>query len=136
VAHLPHHGGIRRFLRDSLAGRAGGDHFRLGPHAAVRSVLQGGHGIAKELARNNLAVITGGGPGIMEAANRGAAKAKGKSVGLNIELPFEQKGNRLRQRPAPLSITFSRARSVLSSIALPLSICRAALARWTNFSRS
>lgn len=49
--------------------------------------------IARRLAEKGFSIITGGGPGIMEAGNKGAAEAGGKSVGMNIRLPFEQKPN-------------------------------------------
>src|ERR1700709_1031344 len=62
--------------------------------------------IAYELAEEGFGVISGGGPGIMEAANKGAYDAKGKSVGLNITLPFEQHTNQYVDRDKTINFDY------------------------------
>src|SRR5688572_1821390 len=63
---------------------------------------------ARLLAKAGIPVITGGGPGIMEAANRGAMEAKGMSIGCNIELPFEQGANPYLTRSLNFKFFFVR----------------------------
>jgi hypothetical protein len=64
--------------------------------------------IARRLGEEGLSIITGGGPGIMEAANRGARDAGARSVGLNIELPFEQGPNGFQDIALTFSFFFTR----------------------------
>ena len=63
---------------------------------------------ARLLAASGIPVITGGGPGIMEAANRGALEARGLSIGCNIELPFEQGSNPYLTRSLNFKFFFVR----------------------------
>ena len=64
--------------------------------------------VAETLARRGYAIISGGGPGIMEAANRGARRGKGLSIGLNIHLPEEQVQNRYQDRSLHFKHFFAR----------------------------
>jgi uncharacterized protein (TIGR00730 family) len=69
--------------------------------------------IAYRLVQHGYGVITGGGGGIMEAGNRGANRAKGKSVGLNIFLPFEQQGNIFIDKDKLISFDYFFVRKVM-----------------------
>ena len=69
--------------------------------------------VAKRIAESGYGVITGGGPGIMEAGNRGAHKAGGTSVGLNIDLPFEQHDNPFIDSDKSLDFDYFFVRKVM-----------------------
>lgn len=64
--------------------------------------------IGREIAKLGFTIMTGGGPGIMEAANRGAKDVKGRSVGCNIELPFEQHENPYLDKSVTIKYFFVR----------------------------
>jgi len=91
-------------------------HF-LGPCATVFGSARFGEGhpyyemtrkMGVELARLGFTIMTGGGPGLMEAANRGAKEAKGKSVGCNIAVPWEHKHNQYLDRWVNMDYFFVR----------------------------
>ena len=72
-----------------------------------------GVNLAKVIAQRGYGIITGGGPGIMEAANKGAQEANGISVGLNIELPFEQTANSYIDKAHNLNFEYFFVRKVM-----------------------
>ena len=69
--------------------------------------------VAEKIAKHGYGVITGGGPGIMEAGNKGAYAAGGTSVGLNIDLPFEQFDNKYIDRDKNLNFDYFFVRKVI-----------------------
>ncbi|MEI6865382.1 TIGR00730 family Rossman fold protein [Flavicella sp.] len=69
--------------------------------------------IGYKLTKNGYGVITGGGPGIMEAGNKGACRGNGTSVGLNIELPFEQSDNPYISKGMSLDFDYFFVRKVM-----------------------
>lgn len=69
--------------------------------------------IAEKITKLGFGIITGGGPGIMEAGNRGAFNAEGKSIGLNIDLPFEQHFNPFISKMYSLNFDYFFVRKVM-----------------------
>lgn len=80
---------------------------------ATHSYYELGVNVAQAIAAKGYGIITGGGPGIMEASNKGAQMANGKSVGLNIKLPFEQSANPYVDKEHRLNFEYFFVRKVM-----------------------
>ena len=111
-----------------------GQRVRVGPHPARPPRLRAGTQVGRALVEAGYAVITGGGPGAMEAANRGALDAGGTSIGLGIELPFEAGLNEFVDLGVNFRYFFAR-KTMFVKYARVSSSCRAASGRSTSSSR-
>jgi len=90
--------------------------------------------VAYLLAKDGYAIVTGGGPGLMEAGNRGARRARGYSIGLNIHIPLEQKQIRMSIR-CWISAIFLCARSCSSNTPRHSSSCQEGMAHLMSLQR-